>query len=122
MEWLRDNTNMWILIVILIICFLWALSATFALNKSKSEIQDNLAKSMSIEEKYDSLLKEKMVADEKVKQAQQELEQQKTMYANTLTELNQEKLVTQALKEKLETTTQANKKLQDQLPKTSVTR
>lgn len=99
MEWFKDNTKVWILIAVLVVCFFWALSSTTALNKARNDNQSNLVKVMSLEEKYDSAIRAKTDSDEKVKQLAQELEQQKKIYSDTLNELDQEKIAVKALKE-----------------------
>ena len=99
MEWLKDNTKTWVLIAVLVVCFFWALSSTTALNKVRNENQSNQVKVMSLEEKYDGVIKSKNDSDEKVKQLSQELDQQKKLYSDTVNELEQEKIAVKALKE-----------------------
>jgi chromosome segregation ATPase len=104
MEWLKDNTNIWIVIALLIICFFWAMSSTLALNKTKAELQQNLGTRLSLEEKYDFLVKTKVESDAKLEQLQGELEQSKKLYADALSDLNQQKLTVKALQAELEKT------------------
>lgn len=117
MEWLKDNTNIWIVIVLLIICFFWALSSTVALNKAKTDIQQNMATRLSLEEKYDAVLKSKVETDGRLEQLQGELDQTKKLYTDTLSELNQQKLTVKALQSELEKTVKNKEDLQKQLEK-----
>lgn len=117
MEWLKDNKNIWIVIALLVVCFFWALSSTASLNRARTDNQSNLAKVMSLEEKYDGAIKAKSDSDEKIKQVQQELEQQKKVYSETLNELEQEKIVVKALKEEAQ---KLNDKLKEQAGKAMV--
>ncbi len=120
MEWLKENTNIWIAGILLIICFFWALSSTVALNKLKGELGDLKGSKFSLEEQYDSLSKAKLESDEKLIELTKTLEQERKVYADTLTELNQEKLNTKALKAELEKTVKLNEDLQAQLKKAGV--
>lgn len=119
MEWLKNNINIWIAIALLFICFLWGLSSAVALNKVKAQIQENMTLRLSLEEKYDTLLKSKIASDKKARESQEALAQEKKTNAVTVSELNQERIVVKALKEELEKTIKLNQDLQGKLEKVS---
>ncbi len=112
MSHLKNNINIWIALVFLFICFLWALSTSLAFNKARAQLHEEIALRLSLEEGHESLVKNKIASDEKLKQLEEELSKAKSAYFDIKVELDQERIVIKALKEELQRMIKAKQELQ----------